>query len=66
MMTMRESIICVTIVPGVVAGLSLGYTNANYDLSWWAMGFVGLGGWIAGFILAAACGTILERWKQHP
>ena len=65
MMTMRESIICVAIIPGAVAGFALGYTNSHFSLPWWAMCIVGFGGWLVGFVLAAVGGTIVERWKQR-
>ena len=61
MMTMRESIISVGLVPGAVAGLALGYTTSNHSLPVWALCIVGLGGWLVGFVLAAVAGTIVER-----
>jgi len=64
MMTMLESVICVAIVPGAVAGFALAYTSSNYSLPWWAMCLVGLGGWLVGFGLAAVGGTIFERYTR--
>lgn len=61
MMTMRESIISIALVPGAVAGLALRYTTSNYSLPVWALCIVGLGGWLIGFVLAAVVGTIIER-----
>ena len=65
MMNFGESVICVAIIPGAVAGLVLGYTASNYHLPWWGMIIVGLGGWFAGFGLAAVGGAIFERFTRR-
>lgn len=64
MISKGKSLVCLVLIPGVVAGNALGYANSNWDLPWWAMLFVALGGWLIGFALAVIVGeTLLKRWE---
>jgi hypothetical protein len=58
-MPLWRSLLCIAIIPGAFAGLSIGICTSRWTIPWWGTIGVGVGGWLVGFIVVALVGTIV-------
>lgn len=65
MMPLWQSLLCVAIIPGAFTGLAIGVCMSKWSLPWWGKIGVGIGGWLAGFIVVALVGTIVQSLARE-
>jgi len=54
-----ETLLVLVVVPSLGAVLAVNFCSSRWELSAWGSIGVGMAGWVAGFVIAAGCGTVV-------
>ncbi len=54
-----ETLLVLVVVPSLGAASTVAFCSSRWELPAWGLIGVGIAGWVAGFLIAAGCGTVI-------